>query len=55
MVDSRISAVRTFHEAQTARLTDSTADVERFVGEELRKDIPTGRLNYVKNSKLTNC
>lgn len=44
MLDSRISAVRSFHEAQSARLNDTAADVERFVSEELQKDIPTGRL-----------
>ena len=43
LLSSRISATREFTESQSSRLNDRDCDVQRFVSEELRKDIPTGR------------
>ena len=43
MLSSRISAVRDFSESQSTKLNDRDSEVQRFVQDDLRKVIPTGK------------
>ena len=43
MLSTRISAVRDFSESQSTKLNDRDSEVQRFVQDDLRKVIPTGK------------